>query len=300
MWYRSKEFNDIIAKCLVKVPSGRPSAATLLDHPFIAGVTDNRPLRILYQVRTFHVSVHVHACPWAYVVHQEVKSEVQEIVEDLPEDADLLTDPGHSQREATPPPSGVTSPVGPEPVMVAAPPSSDIGPQAIEIKDSAESKTAEPEPETTEPEPNTTEPESESAATPTPEVLPSPNIVESPLPEVVSPIKTPVVSPLPDVPSPVPDIISPVPDMTSPVPESDQESSRTGDRNEETSSLSSELSTPEERGGHKYATLSRVRKFKVDGQVIESTTKKIVDVTANKTLLRDNKRFQQMRLVVQP
>lgn len=65
------------------------------------------------------------------------------------------------------------------------------------------------------------------------------------------------------------------------------------------SSLSSELSTPGEdkpsrRVEHKYATLSRVRKFKVDGQTIETTTRKIVDVTANKTL-RDNRRYQQMR-----
>ena len=44
----------------------------------------------------------------------------------------------------------------------------------------------------------------------------------------------------------------------------------------------------------KYATLSRVRKFKVDDQVMQSTTKKIVDVNANRTL-RDNKKYQQMR-----
>ena len=49
----------------------------------------------------------------------------------------------------------------------------------------------------------------------------------------------------------------------------------------------------------KYATLSRVRKFKVDGQVIQSTTKKIVDVQANRTI-RDNKKYQQMRFVHWP
>ena len=48
--------------------------------------------------------------------------------------------------------------------------------------------------------------------------------------------------------------------------------------------------------GYKYGTLSRVRKFKVDGEVIESTTRRIVDMKANKTL-RDNKKYQEMRCV---
>lgn len=56
------------------------------------------------------------------------------------------------------------------------------------------------------------------------------------------------------------------------------------------------LSTAVQQDDFKYATLSRVRKFKVDGQVIQSTTKKIVDVRANRTI-RDNKKYQQMRFV---
>lgn len=48
--HRSNQFNDIIARCLVKIPSGRSSANSLLEHPFIAAVTDNKPLRVLYQV----------------------------------------------------------------------------------------------------------------------------------------------------------------------------------------------------------------------------------------------------------
>ena len=98
--------------------------------------------------------------------------------------------------------------------------------------------------------------------------------------------------------------MSPIPDTVhSPVvPESgqssDQESLRAEvrhGRQADESSLSSEMSAPEEKSKeHKYATLSRVRKFKVDGQTIETTTRKIVDVTANKTL-RDNRKYQQMR-----
>lgn len=73
---RSKNFNDFLSKCLIKNPSNRLSAADLLQHPFISEVTDNKPIRILYQ---------------------EVKSEVQEIVEELSEDADLLHDPEHTE-----------------------------------------------------------------------------------------------------------------------------------------------------------------------------------------------------------
>lgn len=60
----------------MKDPGARSSAADLLQHGFIGGVEDNKPLRILYQ---------------------EVKSEVQEIVEELSEDADLLHDPEHTE-----------------------------------------------------------------------------------------------------------------------------------------------------------------------------------------------------------
>ena len=73
---RSRNFSDFLSKCLVKDPSGRQSAAELLEHSFITQVSDDKPLRILYQ---------------------EVKSEVQEIVEELSEDADLLHDPEHTE-----------------------------------------------------------------------------------------------------------------------------------------------------------------------------------------------------------
>lgn len=73
---RSRDFNDFLSKCLVKDPSGRLSAAELLQHSFITQISDDKPLRILYQ---------------------EVKSEVQEIVEELSEDADLLHDPEHTE-----------------------------------------------------------------------------------------------------------------------------------------------------------------------------------------------------------
>lgn len=73
---RSKEFREFLSLCLVKNPGARSSAADLLLHAFISGVEDNKPLRILYL---------------------EVKSEVQEIVEELSEDADLLHDPEHTE-----------------------------------------------------------------------------------------------------------------------------------------------------------------------------------------------------------
>lgn len=180
-----------------------------------------------------------------------MKSDVEEIVEELPEDADLSTDPGHSEQllakgEATPPQASTvpaSSDVGPDPVLVTT---SDSLPES------------------------------------------PPQSVETPVPELD---QTPVLSPEPEPPSPLPDVQSPVLES--------EESSRAGskaERNEDECSLSSEMSgAVEEKAAHKYATLSRVRKFKVDGQVVESTTRKIVDVTDNKTLLRDNKKYQQMR-----
>ena len=55
--------------CLMKDPHARASAADLISHPFIEGITDFRPLRVLYQER---------------------RAEVVELVEDLPEDADIM------------------------------------------------------------------------------------------------------------------------------------------------------------------------------------------------------------------
>lgn len=73
----------------------------------------------------------------------------------------------------------------------------------------------------------------------------------------------------------------------------------------EEGSSSSENSTPvtrsRKRSGNgktqeagSYATLSRVRTFKVDGEVIHTKTKRIVDAKTRLTL-RDNKKYQQMR-----
>lgn len=53
----------------MKDPHARTSAADLISHPFIEGITDFRPLRVLYQER---------------------RAEVVELVEDLPEDADIM------------------------------------------------------------------------------------------------------------------------------------------------------------------------------------------------------------------
>ncbi|KAJ0003933.1 hypothetical protein NQD34_010147 [Periophthalmus magnuspinnatus] len=43
----SPEFNDFLRKCLDKNPETRPSAAQLLEHPFVSSVNSNRPLREL-------------------------------------------------------------------------------------------------------------------------------------------------------------------------------------------------------------------------------------------------------------
>ncbi len=217
---------------------------------------------------------------------QEVKSEVQEIVEELPEDADLSTDPGHleqfvseSSSEATPSPVNVTpspspaiptpqpskeSSLGPEPVVVPVAGGSDFGPPPVSIPDDRDRD-------------------------PTP---------ETPVPDTVLSLVSEIQSPVPET------LPSPISEIQSPVPEFDQESGKAESKSdpagrEDGASLSSELSglgvdKAGKKEEHKYATLSRVRKFKVDGQVMQSTTRKIVDVTANKTL-RDNKKYQQMR-----
>ncbi len=145
---------------------------------------------------------------------------MEEIVEELPEGADLSTDPGHMEdllSDTTEAPSPIDSTPSPPP----PPMNSDLGPNPVVIDEDQN-------------------PPSASSAT-----------------------------------------------SSAPPQSSDHESE----------------GTQEGEGGgggggkkeeHKYATLSRVRKFKVDGQVMQSTTRKIVDVTANKTL-RDNKKYQQMR-----
>ena len=62
----SKQFLDFLSKCLVKQPGGRATSKDLLSHPFISDATDLQPLRLLYH---------------------EVRADVQETLEDLPEDS---------------------------------------------------------------------------------------------------------------------------------------------------------------------------------------------------------------------
>ena len=62
----SKDFKDFLSKCLVKLPSRRASSSELLNHPLIKDATDLQPLRLLYH---------------------EVRADVQETIEDLPEDS---------------------------------------------------------------------------------------------------------------------------------------------------------------------------------------------------------------------
>ncbi|XP_029212892.2 STE20-like serine/threonine-protein kinase [Acropora millepora] len=61
----SKDFHDFLSLCVVKSADMRTSAGQLLEHPFIANVTDNKPLKELYN---------------------EAKAVVIEELEDLPED----------------------------------------------------------------------------------------------------------------------------------------------------------------------------------------------------------------------
>ena len=65
---RSKNFNNFLAKCLTKNPDHRSSATELLQHPFVASVTDHRPLRALYQVRLVHLSMHNWLLVYVYVL----------------------------------------------------------------------------------------------------------------------------------------------------------------------------------------------------------------------------------------
>ena len=64
----SKNFSDFVKKCLTKDPAQRPTAREMLAHSFLSGVTDNKPLRYLYQ---------------------EMRAEVTEVVEELAADTDI-------------------------------------------------------------------------------------------------------------------------------------------------------------------------------------------------------------------
>lgn len=296
---------------------------------------------------------------------QEVKSEVREIVEELPEDADLSMDPENSEQllsdslMGTPiPPAPAPSPqpvspetpieeapVSPAPVEEAPvlPPkkrkSHDLGPVAATIESApsdlgAESTPSDPGPDaesapldlgpsavTIESAPSDPGPDAESIPSVPPKKrksVPKPDlgpdvVTTEPAPSDLGPSAVPVESEIPTnlvlepVASPERSDSPVYETIRSPIPiesgqSSDQESlkSRAGRAKQgDESSLSSEVSTLAEdkvnkKEEHKYATLSRVRKFKVDGQVMETTTRKIVDVTANKTL-RDNRKYQQMR-----
>ncbi|XP_022344368.2 uncharacterized protein LOC111137270 isoform X2 [Crassostrea virginica] len=65
----SKNFSQFISKCLVKNADMRPTAAELLEHPFIAGYDDKKDILNLIM---------------------ESKAEVVETVEDLPEEQEII------------------------------------------------------------------------------------------------------------------------------------------------------------------------------------------------------------------
>ena len=191
-------------------------------------------------------------------------------MEELPEDADLTVDPEHSQGVLPDKTSNDT-------------PTSDMSrttPTAVESSPPIPSPAMmvqEPSPPAQDKE--TLNPEQSSAVS-----------------EESAPAEAPVVT---DVNSSQPPQETPAPQQTSDERRSSETSEQSQQR-DRTLSTSSEDKVVDRLGtgsnDFKYATLSRVRKFKVDNQVMQSTTKKIVDVTANRTL-RDNKKYQQMRQV---
>lgn len=67
----SKDFNNFLSKCLVKLPGGRASSKELLSHPFISDAIDLQPLRLLYH---------------------EVRADVEETIEDIEEEESSAKD----------------------------------------------------------------------------------------------------------------------------------------------------------------------------------------------------------------
>uniref|UniRef100_A0A7N8X0G9 non-specific serine/threonine protein kinase n=1 Tax=Mastacembelus armatus TaxID=205130 RepID=A0A7N8X0G9_9TELE len=88
----SQEFKDFLKKALDKNPETRPTAAQLLEHPFVKSVTSNRPLRELVA---------------------EAKAEVMEEIEDNREEGEE-----DDAMELTAPESDLPTEEQPDPVMV--------------------------------------------------------------------------------------------------------------------------------------------------------------------------------------
>lgn len=86
----SKEFNEIIAKCLVKDPSRRLSATELLQNPFLTGVVDNLAVKQLLREVTAEVTV-------------------EEVVDDTDVEVSSINDSGSTDLDIMP-----ISPVSPE------------------------------------------------------------------------------------------------------------------------------------------------------------------------------------------
>uniref|UniRef100_A0AAX7VBG4 non-specific serine/threonine protein kinase n=1 Tax=Astatotilapia calliptera TaxID=8154 RepID=A0AAX7VBG4_ASTCA len=97
----SQAFNDFLRKCLDKNPETRPTAAQMLEHPFVKSVTTNRPLRELVA---------------------EVKAEVMEEIEDNREEGeedegmDLTVVPNLLEGDQPPDTPSPTTPSSPAPV----------------------------------------------------------------------------------------------------------------------------------------------------------------------------------------
>jgi len=176
-----------------------------------------------------------------------VKSDVEEIMEELAEDADITVDPEHSHSQNILPAMPTsTTPTDVPVVHEPSPPAGTGDKEGMSAQNDEQTEAVVTTSETT--------PGSDTGDTPPEEVA-----ATSPPPAEESKIAT------------------------------SSASSTSGDRK----GVAKDRLTAGD-SDFKYATLSRVRKFKVDNQVMQSTTKKIVDVNSNRTL-RDNKKYQQMR-----
>ncbi|KAJ8317207.1 hypothetical protein KUTeg_005111 [Tegillarca granosa] len=178
----SKEFNDFIAKCLVKNPDNRPTAIEMLEHPFIKGFEDKSGIMdLIYEAKAEvvevledcteeedlkemkkhmsedSVSIDIDAMSVAsesikgdspekeIVQKEEVKEKVpeKEKVEEKPEDKKVEEKPPTEEKPSTPEPTvKVDKQKAPSPKRAAAPSPPEVTPREKETKEDEEEQVA--------------------------------------------------------------------------------------------------------------------------------------------------------------